>query len=414
MAQTVTWNGTAFSVPDPNDTGWGPGLTSYLVALPAGALQKTGGLFTLAADVDFGASFGLKSSYYKSRSSNVASAGILRGANTENLVAWRNAANNADLALSVNASNQLIFNGVAIQSTTLTSAHILVGNASNVATDVAMSGHIAIDNTGATTIQSGVITNAMVNASAAIAYSKLNLTGSVLNADISASAAIAASKLAALTVSRAVVSDGSGFLTVAATTATEIGYVNGVTSAIQTQINLLAPKASPSFTGQILSADGGVGSPTYSFTSEATTGLYKVSTNVMGIAVGGRQVAKFGLPGASSDGTSATGLTLTNNSAIAGFNQQSTVSVTTSATTILTVNADSCLVFVTGDTSGGGNIFCDLLWFGNVGASTVISAFTSNGSPAARTYSNTGGALKLTMASGTYNINVFSIELQRR
>lgn len=40
-----------------------------------------------------------------------------------------------------------------------------------------------------------------------------------------------------LTVSRALVSDGSGKITVATTTSTEIGYVNGVTSAIQTQLN---------------------------------------------------------------------------------------------------------------------------------------------------------------------------------
>jgi hypothetical protein len=40
-----------------------------------------------------------------------------------------------------------------------------------------------------------------------------------------------------LTVSRAVVSDGSGKVAVATTTSTEIGYVNGVTSAIQTQLD---------------------------------------------------------------------------------------------------------------------------------------------------------------------------------
>lgn len=62
-------------------------------------------------------------------------------------------------------------------------------------------------------------------------------TGVILNADINASAAIALSKLAATTTSRALVSDGSGFISAATTTATEIGYVNGVTSAIQTQLN---------------------------------------------------------------------------------------------------------------------------------------------------------------------------------
>ena len=49
--------------------------------------------------------------------------------------------------------------------------------------------------------------------------------------------AIAVNKIAALTADRAVVTDGSGFISAATTTATEIGYVNGVTSAIQTQLN---------------------------------------------------------------------------------------------------------------------------------------------------------------------------------
>ena len=40
-----------------------------------------------------------------------------------------------------------------------------------------------------------------------------------------------------LTASRAVVSDGDGKVAVSAVTATEIGYLDGVTSAIQTQLN---------------------------------------------------------------------------------------------------------------------------------------------------------------------------------
>jgi hypothetical protein len=62
-------------------------------------------------------------------------------------------------------------------------------------------------------------------------------TGGIANNEISASAAIDFSKMANLTVSRALVSDGSGDVSVATTTSTEIGYVNGVTSAIQTQLN---------------------------------------------------------------------------------------------------------------------------------------------------------------------------------
>ena len=61
--------------------------------------------------------------------------------------------------------------------------------------------------------------------------------GAIVNADVNASAAIAVSKLAALTASRAVVTDGSGFISASAATATEVGYLSGVTSGIQAQID---------------------------------------------------------------------------------------------------------------------------------------------------------------------------------
>ena len=62
----------------------------------------------------------------------------------------------------------------------------------------------------------------------------------IVNADVNASAAIALSKLAALTASRAAVTDGSGFLSASSVTGTEQGYLSGVTSAIQTQLNTKA------------------------------------------------------------------------------------------------------------------------------------------------------------------------------
>jgi len=49
--------------------------------------------------------------------------------------------------------------------TTLNSAQIFVGNGSNVATGVAMSGDIAITNAGVTAIQAGAVDIAMINAS---------------------------------------------------------------------------------------------------------------------------------------------------------------------------------------------------------------------------------------------------------
>jgi len=64
-----------------------------------------------------------------------------------------------------------------------------------------------------------------------------NTITNIVNADIKSSAAIAFSKMADLTASRALVSDGSGDVSVSAVTSTEVGYLDGVSSAIQTQID---------------------------------------------------------------------------------------------------------------------------------------------------------------------------------
>jgi len=68
-------------------------------------------------------------------------------------------------------------------------------------------------------------------------------SGVIVNADINSSAAIAFSKMADLTASRALVSDGNGDVSVSAVTSTEIGYLDGVTSAIQTQLDNKSTKA---------------------------------------------------------------------------------------------------------------------------------------------------------------------------
>ena len=52
------------------------------------------------------------------------------------------------------------------------------------------------------------------------------------------------------TASRDIISDVDGYLVAATTTSTEIGYVAGVTSSIQDQLDDKAPLASPAFTGE--------------------------------------------------------------------------------------------------------------------------------------------------------------------
>lgn len=75
--------------------------------------------------------------------------------------------------LAVSITNGLITLSANNGNEALTSGHIFVGNAANIATDVAMTGDISITNAGVTAIVAGVIVNADINAAAAIAFSKL-------------------------------------------------------------------------------------------------------------------------------------------------------------------------------------------------------------------------------------------------
>ena len=181
MSVALVVNGVTYNYPQVDDVDWGVDATDWASAVTVGMLQKAGGLFQLLAEADFGTSYGLKSLYYKSRTANPADAGQMRLARAD-VVSWRNQANGANLDLGVNASDLLTFNGTAIQN---------VLTVSDTATiDLTLAADVL-----SAAIVSGSITNAMVNAAAAIAYSKLNLSDSILNADINSAAAIAYSKL---------------------------------------------------------------------------------------------------------------------------------------------------------------------------------------------------------------------------
>ncbi len=164
-------------------------------------------------------------------------------------------------------NNAFVLDVVPVGALPLVSAHILVGSAANIATDVAMTGDIAITNTGVTSIVGGVIVNADVNAAAAIAYSKLaalpaanvlvgsagnvatavamtgviaitdaGLTsivdGSIVNADVNAAAAIDYSKLAALPSAEILVGSAGNVATAVAMTG-DVAISNAGATTIQ-------------------------------------------------------------------------------------------------------------------------------------------------------------------------------------
>ena len=90
----------------------------------------------------------------------------------------------------------------------------------------------------ATYVQSGISGDITISSGTAAIGS-----GVIVNADVNASAALEFSKMENLTASRALVSDGNGDVSVSAVTSTEIGYLDGVSSAIQTQLDTKATNA---------------------------------------------------------------------------------------------------------------------------------------------------------------------------
>lgn len=349
MSLNVTFNGSMYIIPETGEVGWGGNTTSYLVAIAAGALQKTGGSFTLSAETDFGASFGLKSLYYKSRSANIAATGIVRLNNNSDSISWRNFANSSDLPLTVDASNRLSYNGNPVLTGTSPSAYVssITGTTNQV---------IASGSTGAITLSLPQSINSTANVqfatlglgSSVVASSILSLTSTTLgflpprvttverDAIVSPATglfvyntstsvynfyngstwvAIAAggtinagtqyqlgyyaangttiSGLPLITGSRALQSDSNGLPVASSVTTTELGYLSGVTSAIQTQLNSKLNLTGGTLTGQLLISNGTVSAPSIAFAGGTTTGIYWIATDILSIAAGGVEAARF-------------------------------------------------------------------------------------------------------------------------
>lgn len=151
MAQSIVFNNATYIIPDVGESNWGQNLTNFFVAIPQGAYQASGGTLPLTADLSFGTNFGLFAKYLTSTTSNPSTTGVIRLANTE-AVSWRNAGHSADLALAVNASNQLTFNGNVIptDTTTITAKSFLYGDAAGLiaSTSNPTNGQLLIGSTG--------------------------------------------------------------------------------------------------------------------------------------------------------------------------------------------------------------------------------------------------------------------------
>ena len=122
----------------------------------------------------------------------------------------------------------------------------LTGNVTGTASAATLAASATALATGRTIGMTGDVTwtSASFDGSGNVTGTSAIGTGVIVNADVNTSAAIAFSKMADLTASRLLVSDGSGDVSVSVVTSTEAGYLDGVTSAIQTQLDA---KASSSY-----------------------------------------------------------------------------------------------------------------------------------------------------------------------
>lgn len=260
MSIPLTINGAVFEYPVDFDENWGVDATGWAQAVTNGMLQMAGGSFPITADINFGPNFGLLSKYFETRSSNPATIGTVRLSSADAGIAWRNFANSGNNILTTDASNNLQYNG--------------------------------------STISGGVNPGTQYK----LAYYATTSSNVSPNPNTTAATQV-------------LVTDANGVPTTAGnggTTATEIGYVSGVTSAIQTQIDLKAPKANPVFTGQITAPVGSAGAPSYSFTAHTNTGMYEIS-DTLGLVANG----VVGIQVTATQGQAILGTT-TNNNATAG------------------------------------------------------------------------------------------------
>jgi len=197
------------------------------------------------------------------------------------------------------------------------------------------------------------------------------LNGVTLTANITITGTLTAATInsTSLTASRALASDASKNIIVSTTTSTELGYVNGVTSAIQTQLNnkqtldatltalaayntngLLTQTAADIFTGRtvtgtagtitITNGDGVSGNPTLTISSS-----YIGQSSITTLGTIGTGVWQGTLVGATYGGTGvnngASTITLAGNLVTAGA---FSLTLTTSAATNVTLPTSGTLV----------------------------------------------------------------------
>lgn len=251
----------------------------------------------------------------------------------------------------INASAAIDYSKLAA----LTSANILVGNASNVATSTAVTGDVTISNAGVTAISSGVI----------------------VDADISASAEIAVSKLADGSARQLLQTDAAG---------------TGVEWASNIDIpGTLDVTSTATFDGVIGASAGAAATPSITFTGDLNTGIYSPNADQVAISTGGSERARINSSGDLGIGTSST----INARLHARAANSDTIAALLRLEQLNAAGTDSARLVITADAAN------NTVAYDSTGTNAGAHAFTSAGTERARIDSS--GYLRLAGAGIQFN-----------
>lgn len=195
MSTSVTYNGTTYAIPTAGELNW-PNLTNFLVDVATSGAVTTKQVQTIRVAVTSPVTVGLTDCTVVTKLTVPAAVAVT-------------------LPAGVNGQTYIIHDG----------------------TGDAATNNVTITPTGSDTI-SGASTFVLNRSKGAVVlqYSTTGTDWKVLDLYIPPGQGLPADQKA-MTASKVVVTDGSGLISPSTVTATELGYVSGVTSAIQTQLN---------------------------------------------------------------------------------------------------------------------------------------------------------------------------------
>lgn len=220
-----------------------------------------------------------------SSTTHAPTSGMVRFARTDE-IHWRNQANNADLILGVNSSNQLNYNGLVIPSpasgTFVDNGFFIYDNGDATKQIAFEASGIATSTTRTITmpdanVNLGALTNVNIAAAAGISRSKL-ATGSLNRLVVNDGSTGAETDAATITAARALISDANGIPTHSTVTSTELGLLSGLTGTVVTSNNFATSLTA--LTNANISASAGI-SRTKIATSAASQVLINDSSGTM-------------------------------------------------------------------------------------------------------------------------------------